>query len=123
MLMHEVGIASSILEAGHRELALRPGSTLVSIGVRVGVLSGVDIEALRFAFECLVADTADENVRFITESCPRTNRCTSCEREFPSPAGSPFLDAPCPHCGSTGTQFVSGDELDLAYVEIEEPSS
>ena len=123
MLMHEVGIANSILEAGHRELALRPGSTLVSIGVRVGVLSGVDIEALRFAFECLVAGTGDEKVRFVPESCPRTNRCTACEREFPSPAESPFLDAPCPYCGSTRTQFVSGDELDLTFVEIEEPSS
>lgn len=118
--MHEVGIASSILEASHRELELRPGSTLVSIGVRVGVLSGVDIDALRFAFECIVAGTEDENVRFVTESCPRTNRCESCERDFPSPAASPFLDAPCPHCGSSQTKFVSGDELDLTFVELEE---
>lgn len=121
--MHEVGIASSILEAGHRELTLRPGSTLVSIGVRVGVLSGVDIEALRFAFQCLVAGTEDENVRFVTESCPRTNRCASCGNEFSSPATSPFVDAPCPQCGCTETKFVSGDELDLAFVEIEEQSS
>lgn len=121
--MHEVGIANSILEAGHRELAARPGSTLVSIGVRVGVLSGVDIDALRFAFECIVAGTDDESVRFVTESRPRTNRCASCQREFPSPATSPFVDAPCPHCGCAETQFVSGDELDLAFVEIEEPTS
>ena len=121
--MHEVGIASSILDLGHRELAARPGSTLVSIGVRVGVLSGVDIAALRFAFECLIKDTEDENVRFVTEPCPRTNRCASCEREFPSPATSPFVDAPCPYCGCAETQFVSGDELDLTFVEIEEPVS
>lgn len=121
--MHEVGIAMSVLEAGRRELERRPGSTLVSIGVRVGVLSGVDIEALRFAFNCIVTGTEDENVVFATESCPRVNRCESCGREFQSPAASPFLDASCPGCGSTQTSFVSGDQLDLAFVEIEEKAS
>lgn len=121
--MHEIGIASSILEASHQELGRHPGGTLVSIGVRVGVLSGVDIEALRFAFACLVAGTEDERVVFVTESCPRMNRCQSCAREFKSPADSPFLDAPCPQCGSGQTRFVSGDQLDLAFVEIEEKAS
>ncbi|HLJ77505.1 MAG TPA: hydrogenase maturation nickel metallochaperone HypA [Acidobacteriaceae bacterium] len=121
--MHEIGIATSILEASHQELGRHPGGMLVSVGVRVGVLSGVDIEALRFAFECIVAGTEDEHVVFVTESCPRRNRCEGCGREFQSPAASPFLDAPCPHCGNTQTSFVSGDQLDLAFVEIEEKAS
>lgn len=121
--MHEIGVAHSVLEAGRREQARHPGSMLVSIGVRVGVLSGVDIEALRFAFECLVAGTENEHIVFTTESCPRVNRCASCEREFQSPAASPFLDAPCPHCGSIQTSFVRGDQLDLSFVEIEEKAS
>lgn len=121
--MHEIGIANSVLEAGRREQARHPGSTLVSIGVRVGVLSGVDIDALRFAFDCLVAGTEEEHIVFVTESCPRRNRCEGCGRDFQSPAASPFLDAPCPQCGSTQTSFVSGDQLDVAFVEIEEKAS
>jgi hydrogenase nickel incorporation protein HypA/HybF len=96
--MHEVGIANSILEAGHTEAARRPGATLTGIGVRIGVLSGVDIDALRFAFECITAETEDEKVVL-----------------------SPFTDAPCPRCHSTRTKFVSGDQLDIAFVEVEEP--
>ena len=118
--MHEVSIAMSVLEAGRRELERRPGSTLVSIGVRVGVLSGVDIEALRFAFRCIVEGTEDENVSFVAESCPRMNRCEACGREFQSPDVSPFVNAPCPDCGSARTTFASGDQLDVAFVEIEE---
>jgi hydrogenase nickel incorporation protein HypA/HybF len=118
--MHEAGIASSILDACHREAGLRPGSRLVGVGVRVGVLSGVDVEALRFAFSCIVAGTDDEEVTLTTESCPRMNRCAPCGLEFASPGNTPFSDAPCPQCGSRETSFVSGDQLDLAYVEVEE---
>lgn len=119
--MHEVGIANSILDAGHAEAARRPGSRLAAIGVRIGVLSGVDIDALRFAFECIVAGTEDERVVFAAESCPRVNRCEDCGRDFPSSLLSPYSDAPCPCCHSRHTRFVSGDQLDLAYVEVEEP--
>lgn len=119
--MHEVGIASSILDAAHREAARHPGARIASVGVRVGVLSGVDIEALRFAFECITAGTGDAAVAFRAESCPRVNRCENCGDEFPSPEQAPFVEASCPRCGSARTSFVSGDQLDLAYVEVEEP--
>lgn len=119
--MHEIGIANSILAAGRKEADLRPGAKLVGVGVRVGVLAGVDTEALRFAFQCIVAGTDDADVVFTTERCPRINRCEACGCEFPSPDVAPLLDAACPQCGSTHTSFVSGDQLDLAYVEVEEP--
>jgi hydrogenase nickel incorporation protein HypA/HybF len=119
--MHEVGIATSILEAAHRETARRPGSKLVGIGVRIGVLSGVDVDALRFAFDCITTETEDEKVIFTTEKCPRMNRCEDCGHEFSSSQLSPFTDAPCPRCHSTRTKFVSGDQLDIAFVEVEEP--
>lgn len=119
--MHEVGIANSILEAGHKETERRPGAKLMGIGVRIGVLSGVDIDALRFAFECLTAETEDEHVVFTTEQCPRVNRCAECGHEFASPTASPFTDAPCPRCHGVRTSFVSGDQLDIAFVEVEEP--
>lgn len=119
--MHEVGIASSILDAGHKETARRPGAKLMGIGVRIGVLSGVDVDALRFAFACITAETEDEKVVLTTESCPRMNRCEECRHEFSSPVLSPFTDAPCPRCRGTRTRFVSGDQLDIAFVEVEEP--
>jgi hydrogenase nickel incorporation protein HypA/HybF len=119
--MHEVGIASSILEACHEETARRPGAKLMGIRVRVGVLSGVDVDALQFAFECITAETEDEKVVLTAERCPRVNRCDSCGHEFTSLEYSPFTDAPCPRCHATSTSFVSGDQLDIASIEVEEP--
>jgi len=54
--MHEIGIANAIIEAGQIEAARRAGSRLVRIGVRVGTLSGVDNDALRFAFTALTQE-------------------------------------------------------------------
>ena len=51
--MHEMGIASSILEAVRKELVLYPGYRAAKVGVRVGAYSGVDPESLRFCFEAL----------------------------------------------------------------------
>lgn len=119
--MHEVGIATSILDAARAEAERRPGAKVLSVGVRIGVLSGVDLSALRFAFECIVAGTEYQSVVFVTEECPRRNRCDACGHEFSSPISSPFLDAPCPQCHAQHTTFVSGDQLDVAFVEVEEP--
>ena len=51
--MHEVGIASEILRASHAEAARRPGARLVAVTVRIGVLAGVDADALRFAWDVM----------------------------------------------------------------------
>ncbi len=114
--MHEVGIASAILEAGQAEVARRSGARLVRIGVRIGVLSGVDGDALRFALTALQLDTDLEEVEFEIQSCPRRNRCLDCGHEF----ASPLYSAPCVRCLSERVALAGGDELDLAYIELEE---
>ncbi len=114
--MHEVGIANSILEAGQAEAARLAGSKLIRIGIRVGILAGVDSDALRFALTALTQDTELDTVGFEIESCPRRDRCLDCDREYESG----LYSDPCPACGSQRVVLVGGDELDLSYVEVEE---
>ncbi|HWB32365.1 MAG TPA: hydrogenase maturation nickel metallochaperone HypA [Acidobacteriaceae bacterium] len=115
--MHEIGIANEILAAGMQEVARHPGSWLVRIGVRVGELSGVDRAALDFAFAALTKGTSLEAVRVEIETVARRARCRGCGLEFESqPWG-----AHCPGCGSLDNVLIAGDELDLRYIEVEEP--
>lgn len=114
--MHEIGIANAIIEAGQTEAARRAGSKLLRIGVRVGILSGVDNDALRFAFAALTQGTNLDAVDFEIQSCPRRNRCLECDCEFESGVYSD----PCPRCASERSILAGGEELDLAYVEVEE---
>jgi hydrogenase nickel incorporation protein HypA/HybF len=114
--MHEIGIANEIIRAGQVEVTLRPGSTLCRIGIRIGVLAGVDIDALNFAFQALTQGTELSNVDFDVQICPRRNRCLACSTEFESA----MYCEPCPKCASPDAMLIGGSELDLSYVEVEE---
>ena len=52
--MHEVGIASGILDAVRKETAMRPNARATKVGVRIGEMAGIDSESLSFCFEALV---------------------------------------------------------------------
>lgn len=114
-IMHELGIAASILDSVHEEAGRRPGAHISKVGVRVGELSGVDADALQFGFECLVKDTEFEPLTLDVESIPRMQRCP-CGHEFRMIDYDPH----CPRCGEFMTQCVSGDQLEIAYMEVEE---
>jgi len=55
--MHELGIATSILESVQSAARRNPGVRITKVGVKIGELAGADIDALQFGFECLVKDT------------------------------------------------------------------
>ena len=53
--MHEMSIATSVLEAVEAEAEKHAGAKVTKIGLRIGEWSGVDPDALRFCFEALAA--------------------------------------------------------------------
>ena len=55
--MHEMSIASSVMEAVQKEAEARGAVRVASIGLRIGELAAVDEDSLRFCFEVLVQDT------------------------------------------------------------------
>ena len=114
--MHEMGIASSVLDAVRTEAARLPGSKPARVGLRIGEWTGVDTESLRFCFEALVAGSDLAGLSLEIESRERCNRCEPCGLEF----RVMDYDIRCPKCGTETTAAISGTELDLAFVELEE---
>jgi len=114
--MHEIGIANSILDAARSEAALHPGAEPRKVAVRIGELAAVDADALQFAFEALTRDTDLKFLELGIALSPRRQRCGSCSAEF-NVAGH---EIQCPQCGEERTECVSGDQLELAYLEMEE---
>jgi len=114
--MHELGIAASILECVRAEADRHPGFHISKVGIRMGELSGVDSDALRFGFDCLVKDTDFAPLVLDIEPVPRVQRCPQCGNEFRMTE----YDPRCPACGEFMTQCVSGDELNIAYMEVDE---
>jgi hydrogenase nickel incorporation protein HypA/HybF len=50
------------------------------------------------------------------EPVPRRQRCPACDFTFEVAEDN----LACPRCGRAETQLAGGDELDMAYLEIEE---
>lgn len=114
--MHEMGIASSVLDAVRVEAGRYPGSRPSRVGLRLGEWSGVDVESLRFCFEALVTGSDLAGLQLDIDYRERRNRCERCGAEF----AVRNYEIGCPECKSETTAAVSGTELDVAYLELED---
>ena len=115
--LHEMSIAAAVLEALRAEAALRPGARVARAGLRIGELSGVEPESLRFCLETLVSGSDLDPLAFDFELCPWTRRCRACGAAFRVVDWNPA----CAACGSPDTEAAGGDQMELSYLELEEP--
>ena len=115
--MHELGIANSVLDAVQTEAARHPGAVVRKVAVTVGELAGVDPDALAFSFEALTTGTEWQHLVLEIQTRPRVQHCCACGLNFR------VIDYQfaCPECGASRTECAGGDELELAYLEMEEP--
>jgi hydrogenase nickel incorporation protein HypA/HybF len=114
--LHELSIAMSILEAVQKEAARRPEARFLSVGLKIGELTAIDNDALTFGWEAITSDTAMQDVKLAIENIARQQKCPACSEVF---RASDF-ETQCPKCGNLGTSTICGDELDIAYIEVEE---
>lgn len=113
--MHELGIAESALELALAQ-ARNAGATRVEqIVLRVGGLSGVDPEALRFAFTAILPGTPAEGALLRIDPVPAIAHCPDCRLDFTLEDN--FL-LECPHCGRPNAVIKQGRELDLVRLEV-----
>jgi hydrogenase nickel incorporation protein HypA/HybF len=113
--MHELALAESILDAVRTELLAYPGAVPIRVGVRIGVMAAVDIDALRFGFDIAIRDSGFSRLTLDARIIPGTVTCLACGAE--TPAESTVFD--CPRCSSAQTMLSGSDELDLDALEVE----
>ncbi|MFJ8538341.1 hydrogenase maturation nickel metallochaperone HypA [Streptomyces sp. NPDC093591] len=112
--MHELSIATAIIERAD-ELARADGTGTVSaVTVRVGELAGVVPDALDFAFEVARDGTALAAARLVVEEVPAQAYCGPCAEEFPV-GMPPFFW--CPRCDRPSTELRSGRELEIIGID------
>jgi hydrogenase nickel incorporation protein HypA/HybF len=80
--MHEMGIASSVLDAVHEELHRYPRHRAAKVGLRIGEYAGFDGESLKFCFEALVKGTELEPLELEIEWCCAKDGRRGDELEF-----------------------------------------
>ena len=112
-----MSIAAAVLEALRAETANHGGARVARAGLRIGELSGVEPESLRFCLETLVSGSDLDPLAFDFELCPWTRRCRGCGAVFRVVEWNPA----CSSCGSADTEAAGGDQMELTYLELEEP--
>ncbi len=112
--MHEFGIAETIVQTALDAARAHGAARVDVVRVRIGDLSGVVEEALRFAFESIADGTPAGGARLEIERAPVRCYCSSCGVEF---ATAP-LDYQCPACGAISGDVRGGREMDLVSIEV-----
>lgn len=114
--MHEVSLMNRLLEVAAGAARREGAARIDAIHLRIGELSGVNIDSLRFAFEVLSKGTPAEGGRLEFEKVPLLARCAECGREF-RPEGLVFR---CPSCRSERIDVAAGREMEVDYILLDE---
>jgi hydrogenase nickel incorporation protein HypA/HybF len=112
--MHEVGLMENALAIALDYARREQASRIHQIALRVGDLSGVEPDALRFAFDVVTQGTIAAQAELRIESCPTLCFCSVCQAEFRPIA----LGYECPTCQTWSTSILQGKELELASLEV-----
>jgi hydrogenase nickel incorporation protein HypA/HybF len=98
------------------EHARRSGASRVHrIVLRIGSLSGVEPEALRFAFDITTQNTLAAGATMEIQAVEGRAHCAACDADFAITSGG---IASCPFCQSLSGDVRQGRELELATIEM-----
>jgi hydrogenase nickel incorporation protein HypA/HybF len=114
--MHELSIALSLIELAQQETTSQPGR-VVALHVKVGPLSGVAPDALRFSYEIATQDTPLAGSELVIEETPVVVFCDICRAQHEVRSSHWFI---CPHCGTPTPDVRRGRELELVALEIDQ---
>lgn len=113
--MHELGIMESALDAIRGQAALHGATRVTRIVLRIGALAGVDVDALRFAYEALAPGGPADGATLEIEQVPARAWCRRCDAEFGAGRGLVFQ---CPFCHEYSGEIRAGRELGIARLEF-----
>ena len=112
--MHELSIALSMIEQILEEAERNGGGAVEIVHLRLGVLSGIDGEALRFAYEMACEGTELAGSRLELKTIPLLVYCPQCATTH-SPS---VMEVLCPRCVTPAQEILEGRELDVSALEM-----
>jgi hydrogenase nickel incorporation protein HypA/HybF len=111
--VHELSLSGAIVDTALKHAA---GRRVTVVSLTVGALRQVVPESLEFYFEIVARGTLCEGARLEQTLVPARAHCGTCGREWELE----LLQFRCPGCGSSPAEVVSGEELEVESIEVEE---
>jgi hydrogenase nickel incorporation protein HypA/HybF len=113
--MHEMSIVMQIIETAKSSVPDDMHHTRIEqVNVRIGRLSCVVPDNLRFCFTAATDKTPLADTKLNIEEISATARCHSCQHDW-------IIDGPvfmCKKCNAKNIEVVSGRELEILSIDI-----
>ena len=110
--MHEAALAESIIKISLETAEKNHSKKISKVGLKLGDMAGVEIEALTMSFNVLKKNTAAENAELEINRVPIRAKCNKCGKIFIVEHYNFF----CPECDGI-LILQSGRELLVEYVD------
>lgn len=112
--MHEMALVEGVMQIVLNAAREHAAARVLRVRLRIGALSCVAPEALRFCFDVAARNTAADGATLDIVPVPGTAWCAACQdsRTIRSRADA------CPTCGSAQLLVTGGDDLAVQDLEI-----
>jgi len=114
--MHEFSIVDSLLHLAEEHALKNNANKVTKLEIKIGVLSGVEPELLKTAFETFKEGTICEEAEFIMKIQPVVIKCQTCGFEGELKKDE-YL---CPQCQSGEIKIIDGEDMYLMSLELEQ---
>lgn len=111
--MHEVSIIENVITIVSNKAIESDLEKVTKVSLRIGELSGVLEDSLRFAFTAVSKGTIVEDAELIIEKVEAQAHCNKCNISFKID----HFNKLCPECGEFSNNFISGYELFINTIE------
>jgi hydrogenase nickel incorporation protein HypA/HybF len=113
--MHELSIVLSIIDEIAEQSQARNLGDVEVVHLKVGVFSGVDRDALLFAWQLACEGTPLEQSSLEIETIPLVIHCELCNSDRTPPS---LYQLCCPDCFTPAQSIVTGKELEVVSLEV-----
>ncbi len=115
--MHEVSIALDMVEELIRIAEENDAKKVTSVSLRIGKISGIVTDSLKFAFDAVrLKYPLLCSAEILIEEIPLIYKCLDCKKEIES---EEIYFPACAGCKSYNLKIISGEEQHIQNLEIE----
>ncbi|MDX2413818.1 MAG: hydrogenase maturation nickel metallochaperone HypA [Bacteroidales bacterium] len=113
--MHEMTIAQSIIDIVQKEASVSENAKVKELELEIGVLAGIEYEALEFALKVIAPGSIIEGAHIVIDKPGGLAVCNDCNKDFDTESPINL----CPKCGSYSCSILKGKELRVSSILIE----
>lgn len=113
--MHEYSIVQSLLESCEEHAASNNATVVKKVIIKIGALSGVEVDLLQTAFDTFKEKTICDGCEFIINYQKVVISCQECGEESVLEKN----EVVCPKCESYDTKVTDGEDMYLMSLEME----